>query len=354
MTLTSRTEPIGAQQVPDAPAPAPADPSPAVGHEKKPTAGGARRVLTKVALRLGGAIVTLWGAATVAFLSQLALPGNKAQAIFNIRAGQATDRSPEELAPVVKMFGLDHPILAQYFSYLGGLLHGDLGLSYQQFRPVTDIIGEQLPATLTLTLTAIVLAWVLMIVWTLLTAGRSRSVSAFSELVDSFTASLPHYWLGIILLLVFAAGLGWFPVISGSSPAGIVLPALTLAIPLAGFMSQSMRTEFEDQLRQPFVTTARTRGMRDLSIRFKHVLRHSLIPPVTLSGWALGGTISGAVVVETVYSRGGVGSALVQAVNSQDLPIVTGVVVLIAALYVIANLVVDVLYVIIDPRLKAS
>jgi peptide/nickel transport system permease protein len=193
-----------------------------------------------------------------------------------------------------------------------------------------------------------------MIVWTLLTAGRSRSVSAFSELVDSFTASLPHYWLGIILLLVFAAGLGWFPVISGSSPAGIVLPALTLAIPLAGFMSQSMRTEFEDQLRQPFVTTARTRGMRDLSIRFKHVLRHSLIPPVTLSGWALGATISGAVVVETVYSRGGVGSALVQAVNSQDLPIVTGVVVLIAALYVIANLVVDVLYVIIDPRLKAS
>ncbi|WP_291278931.1 ABC transporter permease [Galactobacter sp.] len=347
MTLTSRTEPVGTEpvanhQVPDASSSAPAG------------SGASRRVLTKIALRIGGALVTLWGAATVAFLSQLALPGNKAQAIFNIRAGQATERSPEELAPVVDMFGLDHPVLGQYFSYLGGLLRGDLGLSYQQFRPVTDVIGEQLPATLTLTLTAILLAWVLMVVWTLLTAGRSKPVRVFGELTDAFTASLPHYWLGIILLLVFAAGLGWFPVISGSAPIGIVLPALTLAIPLAGFMSQSMRTEFEDQLRQPFVTTARTRGMRDTAIRVRHVLRHSLIPPVTLSGWALGATISGAVVVETVYSRGGVGSALVQAVNSQDLPIVTGVVVLIAALYVIANLVVDVLYVIIDPRLKAS
>ncbi|MGO1318715.1 MAG: ABC transporter permease [Galactobacter sp.] len=345
MTLISKTETAAQDadhRVPDAVSSAPA------------RDGAARRVVVKVALRIGGALVTLWGAATVAFLAQLALPGNKAQAIFNIRAGQATERSPEELAPVVSMFGLDHPVLLQYFSYLRGLLRGDLGLSYQQFRPVTAVIGEQLPATLTLTLTAILLAWVLMVAWTLLTAGRSKPVRVFGELADAFTASLPHYWLGIILLLIFASGLGWFPVISGSSPEGIVLPALTLAIPLAGFMSQSMRTEFEDQLRQPFVTTARTRGMRDTAIRVRHVLRHSLIPPVTLSGWALGATISGAVVVETVYSRGGVGSALVQAVNSQDLPIVTGVVVLIAALYVIANLVVDVLYVIIDPRLKAS
>lgn len=343
MTLTSRTD------LPDAAASAAAAPAPTGGR-----GAGTRRVLTKILLRIGGALVTLWGAATVAFFAQLALPGNRAQAIFNIRAGQATERSPEELASVVSTFGLDHPVAAQYFGYLAGLVRGDLGLSYQQFRPVTTIIGEQLPATLTLTLAAILMAWVLMVAWTMLTAGRGPFVRGLGELTDAFTASLPHYWLGILLLLVFASGLGWFPVISGSSAIGIVLPALTLAIPLAGFMSQSMRTEFEDQLRRPFVTTARTRGLSDTSVRFKHVLRHSLIPPVTLSGWALGATISGAVVVETVYSRQGIGSALVQAVNSQDLPIVTGVVVLIAALYVVANLLVDVAYVIIDPRLKAA
>lgn len=312
------------------------------------------RIARAVGLRIGGALVTLWGAATVAFFAQMALPGDRATTIFNIRAGTAIERTPEELAPVVSAFGLDHPVLTQYLDYLRGLLHGDLGLSYQQFRPVTSIILEKVPATLTLTLGAIALSWVLMLVWTTLTAGRGRALGAFGSLVDTVAAALPHYWIGIILLLVFSAGLGWFPVISGSRPSGLVLPALTLAIPLAGFMGQSMRTEFESVLRQPFITTARTRGQRDTAVRLTHALRHSLIPPVTLSGWALGATISGAVIVESVFSRQGIGSTLVSAVNSQDLPIVTGVVVLIAALYVVANLVVDVLYVIIDPRLKAS
>lgn len=307
----------------------------------------------RLALRLGAALVTLWGAATLAFFAQLALPGDRATTIFNIRAGTAVERSQEELAPVVAAFGLDHPVLRQYVDYLTGLLHGDLGLSYQQFRPVSTILAEKVPGTLLLTLTAIALAWVITLVWTTLTAGRGRTIGAFGSLVDSVAAALPHYWLGIVLLLVFAAGLGWFPVISGSSPAGLVLPALTLAIPLAGFMGQSLRTELETVLRQPFITTARTRGATDLSVRRTHALRHALIPPVTLSGWALGATLSGAVVVESVFSRQGIGSALVTAVNTQDLPVVTGVVVFIAALYVLANLAVDVITVLIDPRRAA-
>lgn len=338
MTLTSTADPRGL-----------AAPSATPSRAASGTAG---RVLRKVFTRVGAALVTLWGAATVAFFAQTALPGDRATTIFNIRAGQAIERTPEELAPVISAFGLDHPVFRQYVDYLGGLLRGDLGLSYQQFRPVTQILVEKIPATLTLTLTAILLSWVLMLFWTTLTAGRGPLLRGLGSLVDTVAAALPHYWLGIILLLVFASGLGWFPVISGSSPDGLFLPALTLAIPLAGFMGQSLRTEFETVLRQPFITTARTRGLGDLAVRFRHALRHALIPPVTLSGWALGATISGAVVVETVFSRQGIGSTLVSAVNTQDLPIVTGVVVLIAALYVIANLVVDVLYVIIDPRLK--
>jgi peptide/nickel transport system permease protein len=302
--------------------------------------------------KLAGAAVVLLGAATAAFAAQAALPGDRATVILNVRAGQAIQRTPEELAAINAEYGLKNPLVVQYFDYLGGLLRGDLGTSYQQHRPVGALILEQLGPTLTLTATAIVLAWLLMVTWVTLTAGRGRALRALGEAADTTAAGLPHYWLGILLLLVFALTLGWFPVIGGTGFSGLFLPALTLAIPLAGFLGQATRAEFERSLAQPFVLSARMRGMGDAGVRLRHVLRHSVLPAVTLSGWALGATISGAVVVETVYSRSGIGSVLVSAVNAQDLPVVTGVVVLIAALYVVANLLVDLAYALIDPRLK--
>jgi peptide/nickel transport system permease protein len=307
-----------------------------------------------VAKKAASALVVLWGAATVAFFAQTALPGDRATAILNIRAGQAQQRTPEELAPINAEFGLDRPLIVQYGDYLQGLLSGNFGHSYQQYRPVTDIIGEQLGATLVLSLTAIAFSWVLMVVWVTLTAGRGARFRAIGSLVDVVAAGLPAYWLGIILLLVFALGLRWFPVIGGTGVNGLILPALTLAIPLAGFMSQTTRTEFERALDQPFVISARMRGMGDTAVRLRHVLRHATIPAVTLSGWALGATLSGAVIVEAIFSRPGIGSVLVTAVNSQDLPVVVGIVTLVAVFYVVANLVVDVVYTVIDPRLKAS
>ena len=310
--------------------------------------------LRLVGSKLLNAVIVLWGSATAAFVAQASLPGDRATVILNIRAGQAIERTPAELAQINAQYGLQDPLVEQYFQYIRGLFVGDLGTSYQQYRPVTQIIGEQLAPTLVLTLTTIILSWIIMISWVTLTAGRGRRISGIGSFVDTVTAGLPHYWLGIILLLVFALGLGWFPVIGGSGIQGLLLPALTLAIPLAGFMGQATRTEFENSLEQPFVLTARMRGMGDLEVRLRHVLRHSVLPAVTLSGWALGATISGAVVVETVFTRAGIGKVLTTAVNTQDLPVVTGVVVLIAALYVIANLVVDVIYILIDPRLKSA
>ncbi|HEU4808884.1 MAG TPA: ABC transporter permease [Homoserinimonas sp.] len=304
--------------------------------------------------KLLGAGVVLWGAATAAFLAQAALPGDRATVILNIRAGQAIERTPEELAQINAQYGLQNPLVIQYFEYIRGLFAGDLGVSYQQFRPVSHLILEQMGSTIALTVTAIALSWVIMVFWVTLTAGRAPRMSALGSMLDTTSAGLPHYWLGILLLLVFSLGLGWFPVISGSTLNGLLLPALTLAIPLAGFLGQATRTEFENSLEQPFVISARMRGMGDLGVRLHHVLRHSILPAVTLSGWALGATISGAVVVETVFSRAGIGKVLVTAVNSQDMPVVTGVVVLIAALYVVANLLVDVAYTLIDPRLKNS
>ena len=314
----------------------------------------AGRLARGAARRVGGAVVVLAGAATVAFVAQAVLPGDRATVIFNTRAGQAIERTPEELAAINAEYGLQHPLVVQYVDYMKGLLVGDLGSSYQQHRPVTQIIGEQLAPTLVLTLSAVVLAWLLMVAWVTLTAGRGPRLRAVGEAVDTASAAVPHYWLGVILLMAFALRLGIAPVISGSTPAGLLLPALTLAIPLAGFMGQATRTEFERSLDQPFVTTARLRGMGDLGVRLRHVLRHSALPAVTLSGWALGATISGAVVVESVFTRPGIGRVLVNAVNSQDLPIVTGVVVLIAALYVVANLIVDVVHTALDPRVTTA
>lgn len=308
----------------------------------------------RVGERVIAAVLVLLGAATAAFLAQTALPGDRATTILNIRSGQAVERTPDELAPIIAQFGLDRPLVTQYLDYMGGLLRGDLGRSYQQFRPVWDIIGEQLSATLVLSLTAIAMAWVFMVVWVTLTAGRGPRVRAAGEVADTVTAGLPPYWLGIVLLLVFALQLGWFPVLGGAGPEALLLPALTLAIPLAGFMGQATRAEFERGLGQPFVISARMRGMSDLGVRLRHVLRHAVLPAVTLSGWALGATISGAVVVESIFNRPGIGRVLVTAVSSQDIPVVTGIVVVIAAFYVVANLIVDVVYTVVDPRVRLA
>ncbi|HVL61520.1 MAG TPA: ABC transporter permease [Microbacterium sp.] len=307
-----------------------------------------------IGFKVLGAALVLLGAATAAFFAQASIPGDRATVILNVRAGQAIERTPEELAPIVAEYGLDNPLFIQYTDYVSGLARGDLGTSYQQHRPVIDIVADQLGATIVLTVAALVLAWVIMVAWVTVTAGRGPRVRAFGAFTDTLAAGLPHYWLGIILLLVFALGLGWFPVIGGTGAIGLVLPALTLAIPLAGFMGQATRTEFERALDQPFVLSARTRGMGDTGIRLGHVLRHAVLPAVTLSGWAIGATISGAVVVEAVFARPGIGSVLVSAVNSQDMPVVLGLVMLIAAFYVIANLLVDIAYVLIDPRLRRT
>ncbi|HEV7811661.1 MAG TPA: ABC transporter permease [Leifsonia sp.] len=313
-----------------------------------------RRILLQIGRKVVAAVVVLWGAATVAFFAQTALPGDRATVILNIRAGQAQVRTAAELAQINAQYGLQRPLIVQYFDYLGGLVRGDFGTSYQQFRPVTAIIGEQLGATVILSLTAILFAWILMVVWVTLTAGRGPRIGGIGSTVDVFAAGLPAYWLGIILLLVFALGLRWFPVLSGSGVNGLILPALTLAIPLAGFMAQSTRAEFERSLDQPFVLSARMRGMGDWGIRLRHVLRHAIIPAVTLSGWALGATLSGAVIVESIFNRPGIGSVLVGAVNSQDLPVVVGIVTLVAVVYVVANLLVDIVYTLVDPRMDVS
>ncbi|GAA4253775.1 ABC transporter permease [Dactylosporangium darangshiense] len=308
----------------------------------------------KVLLKLVSAVAVIVAAASVTFFAQLAVPGDRATVLMNLQTGQDRKWTDAELAPVNAQFGFKDPILVQYLHYVGGLFRGDLGTSYTQKRPVTEVIGGQLLPSLTLTVSALAVAWVLAIAGTLLTARRGRILSGLGAGWEALTASLPHYWVGVVLLVVFAVQLRMFPIIGGTSAWGSVLPVLTLAIPLAGFLGQVTRDEFEQVMAQPFVTTARTRGMSDFGVRLRHVLRHAVLPAITLSGWALGALVAGAVIAENIFGRPGIGQVLVTAVNTRDVPTVSGIVLVVAAIYVVANLLVDLAYAIVDPRLGAS
>jgi peptide/nickel transport system permease protein len=307
-----------------------------------------------VVLKVVTAIGVLVAAASVTFFAQLLVPGDRATVILNLKTGRAQTYTADDLGPVNEKFGFDHPLLVQWLHYVGGLFKGDLGTSFTQYAPVTKIIGDQLVPSLVLTALALVAAWVLALAITLLTVKRGPVLTGLGSAWEAFTASLPHYWVGVVLLVVFSVKLQIFPVISGTSAWGTVLPVLTLAIPLAGFIGQVTRDEFEKVLDQPFITTARTRGMSEAGVRLRHALRHSVIPAITLSGWALGALLSGAVIVENVYGRPGIGQVLVTAVNTRDVPTVSGVVLVVAAVYVVANLLVDLAYRLVDPRLGAG
>jgi peptide/nickel transport system permease protein len=311
-------------------------------------------ILRTVLLKVGSAIFVLWGAVTITFIVLAILPGDRATILLNITSGQTIARTPEELAPINAMYGFDQPILTQYIGYVTGLLHGDLGTSFELQRSVANIIGEQIVPTFTLAGSALLLAWIFAVPWTLFTAGRSRRLGAFGSATETIMAGLPQYWIGILLLIVFAIGLRWFPVIGGTGFMNSVLPTVTLAIPLAGFLGQSIRSEFDRTMREPFVLSARARGMSGWGVRARHVLRHALITGVTLSGWAIGHLLSGTVLVETVFARPGLGAIVVDAVSNKDFALVSGCVILSSFLYVVINLVLDLIYLIVDPRLRGA
>jgi len=316
----------------------------------KTQARTARRFLVKIVTAVG----VLVAAASVTFFAQLMVPGDRATAILNEQTGRAQRWTPAQLAPVNHRFGFDRPLIVQYVSYVGGLFRGNLGTSYTQYKPVTQVIAAQLLPSLVLTVGALIAAWVLALAVILLTGRRGRFVTSLGSTWEALTASLPTYWVGVVLLVVFAVEFRIFPVIGGTSVMGTVLPVLTLAIPLAGFLGQVTRDEFDKVLEQPFITTARTRGMSETAVRLKHALRHSVLPAITLSGWALGALLSGAVIAENVFGRPGIGQVLVTAVNTRDVPTVSGIVLVVAGVYVVANLLVDLAYALVDPRLGAS
>ncbi|WP_434992361.1 ABC transporter permease [Arthrobacter sp. Ld5] len=308
------------------------------------TAGPAGKVVAK---RAAGSLFVLWAAVTLTFFVLRLTPGDPVTAILG---GAGSSPSAATVAAVRAEYGLDQPVLVQYLSYLGHLVRGDFGVSYIFKVPVLEIIGPQILPTLQLAGLALVFAWVIALAFTLLTVGRGRVLDGAGRAVEVLFASLPQFWVGIMLAVVFAVTLGWFPVAGNDGFRSLVLPALSLAIPLAGFIAQVTRSSFEDALAQPFVLSARARGLSDTAVRLTHALRHAILPGLTLSAWAVGSLVSSAVVAEIIFARPGLGRSLVDAIVNRDLPITLAVVVIIAAVYILVNLVVDILYRVVDPR----
>jgi len=310
-----------------------------------------RTAARRVGTRTLGALGVLWGAATVTFAALALIPGDIAYAVVG---GPDSNPSPEVLAEVRREYGLDRPWWEQYGAYLLRLATGDLGTSYRFHSPVTQLIGEQVGPTVALAVSAAVVGVVGAVVVALATAGRRPGVRGAASGTELVLASLPSFWLGIVLLTVFSFTLGWFPSIGGEGWRGLVLPTLTLALPLGAVLAQVVRASVEEVLEEPFVVTARARGLTDAGVRVRHVLRHALVPLTTMSGFVAGGLFGGAVITETLFNRQGLGRLLLSAVSSKDMPVVLGLVLLSAAVYVVVNLVVDATYPLIDPRLRSA
>lgn len=309
---------------------------------------GAVTAIGTVATRVGGMLLVVWGAATLAFLVLRLVPGDPVDVMLGVQ-GQV---NPAVKAGIRADLGLDQPVLVQYFEYLGRLLRGDLGRSYQLRQPVIEVIGQQLGSTIQLTTLAVAIAVVVAVAGaTLVTGRRSRAVVSLVELVG---ISAPPFWTGLVLLTVFAFGLRWFPVAGAQSFAALILPAITIAIPVAGILGQVLRTGIQEAEGKPFITTAIARGARPSRLVVRHSLRHATVPALTLTGYILGSLFGGAVIVETVFARPGLGRVTLAAITDRDLPVVMGIIVLTAVVFVVINLIVDLVIELVDPRLGAG
>ncbi|GAA2916676.1 peptide/nickel transport system permease protein [Microbacterium keratanolyticum] len=300
--------------------------------------------------RLGGIVVSvvvvLWGAATLAFFALRVIPGDP----VDVMLGPLSQVSAQGREALRAELGLDQPVLVQYVTYLGQLLRGDLGESYQLRMPVAEVLGRQLGATLQLTALALLIAVVLALAVAMFARGRtSRGIVATVELV---VLSSPVFWIGLVLLSVFAFGLGWFPVSGSRNPATLVLPAVTLALPVAALLGQVLRDGIESAERAPFALTVRARGASHARLTARHTLRHGAAGALTLTAYLVGSLLGGAVLVETVFARPGIGRVALAAITNRDLPVVSGVILLSAAAFVLINIMVDLLHPVIDPRLR--
>jgi peptide/nickel transport system permease protein len=314
-----------------------------------------------IGLRLARGLLTLWFAVTVTFFLVRLLPGDPVLAV-------ADPNMTEELRrKLLADFGLDKPLAAQYVDYLGQLLHGNLGMSFRQSVPVTTVLMERLPWTLILTGSAMVVTIALGIPLGVLAATRAKGwLDRVIQLTGVTAQSLFVPSVGIFLMYVLGVWLGWFPIggavdldatgiaATVSMVHHLVLPCLSLVLIQLGGYVLTMRTTLIEALGEDYVSLARAKGVRPGTVVWKHALRNALLPTTTIAGLQLGTLVGGAVLTETIYAYPGIGRAIYEAVGQLDFPVLQGAFVLLAAAVVVANLITDVAYGILDPRVRTS
>ncbi|MDR9434062.1 ABC transporter permease [Pontimonas sp.] len=305
-------------------------------------------LLWSLTRRLARVFLVVWAAASVGFIALMVVPGDPVDVMLGVQA-QVSDSVREQIRAD---WGLDQPPVIQYLEYMSRLFQGDLGQSYQLRAPVTDVLAQQIGPTLQLSAAAVLLAAVMAALGAVF--GRGKKIKRFISLVELVVISSPTFWIGLLLLAVFAFRLDWFPVLSSAGLASLVLPALTLALPVAGITSQVLRQGLDFAEGQPFATTAKSRGITPARLVSRHTLRHAAMDTLTLSGFLLGSLLGGTVLVETVFARPGLGQVAIRAIIGRDLPVILGVIVLSAFVFAVINLAVDVSYRALDPRLRAS
>jgi peptide/nickel transport system permease protein len=284
---------------------------------------------------------------TIVFSFLRILPGDPVEAMLG-EGAQQTD-----VESMRKQLMLDQPLWRQYVLYLWSVLHGDFGSSWSFQMPVTELILSRFPATAEMAIAGMFIALVIAIPLGILAAKNPNSWTDRATTIFAVSgAAIPHFWLGPLFILLFSIGTGWFPVSGRGGLSHLVLPALTLGTALAAILMRMLRTSLLEELRADYIRTARAKGASETRILFSHAIQNALLPVVTLLALQFGSLLTGAVITETIFSWPGLGRLLIQAIFSRDYPLVQGCVLVFAILYLLVNLIADLLYGVLDPRIQ--
>ena len=297
--------------------------------------------------RLLGVVHVVFGVLLLTFLLVHLVPGDPVEVMLGESATSA-DRGQLRAD-----LGLDKPLITQFGTYLNKLAHGDFGRSIHSKAEVSTLLAERLPATFKLTLIALLIALCIGLPLGIVAALKAgRWPDGLATTLSLTLSAMPHFWLGPLLMLVFALWLGWLPVSGMESASSIVLPALTLGFGLSAILTRMTRASLLEVLHEDFVRTARAKGLPERTVILRHALRAALLPVVTVIGLQLGSLLAGAVITETVFGWDGVGRLLVESIEKRDYPITQACVLVIALVYVLVNLLTDLAYSRLDPRVR--
>jgi ABC-type dipeptide/oligopeptide/nickel transport system permease component len=305
-------------------------------------------MLIWVLRRILAVVPVLFGVTLAVFSMLFLVPGDPVKMML---AEFVTN--PDQVAQMRAQLHLDEPILKQYGRFVGGAVRGDLGTSIRSRRPVATEIGENLASTAQLAVAAMLVAVAIGVPLGLLAAlSRNSWLDVLSMGAALLGVSMPSFWLGLLLIFAFSLHLGWFPATGGGSLAQLVLPSVTLGTIAAAIIARLTRSSMLEVLGQDYVRTARAKGLGGFAVVVRHALKNALIPIITIFGLQFGNLLAGAVIVETVFSRPGLGRLIVGGILNKDFPLVQGTVLFVATTYVLINVLVDVAYAYADPRIR--